>query len=77
MECSWSEVHKNLTQRLPQWTRKALLRGVDNRQMHVPSPPFVHPPPPPLSIPPPGGGGDVTWPMNNKKSIGNHRCQRR
>ena len=30
------------------------------------------PPPPPVSIPPPRGG-TVTWPMNNKKSIGNHR----
>ena len=31
-------------------------------------------PPPPLSTPPPPkGGGTVTWPMNNEKSIGNHR----
>ena len=32
-------------------------------------------PPPPLSIPPRGGG--VTWPMNDKKSTGNHRRPRR
>ena len=40
----------------------------------LPSPPRVHPPP--VSIPPPRGG-TVTWPMNNKKSIGNHRRRRR
>ena len=33
-------------------------------------------PPPPLPITPPGGGGTVTWPVNNKKSIGNHRRRR-
>ena len=31
-------------------------------------------PPPPLPIPP--GGRASTWPMNNRKSIGNHRHQR-
>ena len=40
-----------------------------------------HPPPPPVSIPPVSipspRGGTVTWPMNNKKSIGNHRRRRR
>ena len=30
-----------------------------------------------MSSPPPPQGGTVTWPMNNKKSIGNHRHQRR
>ena len=41
--------------------------------IHMPPPPHVQPlpclPPPP----PPHRGGTVTWPMNNKKSIGNHR----
>ena len=44
-------------------------------------PPRVQPPPPPCPTPPrvhpPPGGGTVIWPMNNKKSIGNHRCRRR
>ena len=41
----------------------------------IPSPP-VSTPPSPVSTPPPRGG-TVTWPMNNKKSIGNHRRRRR
>ena len=36
-----------------------------------PPPPLVQPPPCPS---PPGGG--VAWPMNNKKSMGNHRRRR-
>ena len=41
---------------------------------HIPGKAPTHPDPPPLSIIPPlqGGGGGVTWPMNNKKSIGNY-----
>ena len=38
-------------------------------------PPPPHPPCPPP--PPPLEGGTITWPMNNKKSTGNHRGQRR
>ena len=34
---------------------------------------------PPCSAPPPlsGPGGGVTWPMNDKKSTGNHRRRMR
>ena len=39
--------------------------------------PTYLPHPPPCPSPPPPRGGTVTWPMNNKKSIGNHRRRRR
>ena len=35
------------------------------------------PPPPSCLAPPPPPGGTVTWPVNNKKSIGNHRRPRK
>ena len=42
--------------------------------VRVPPPPFVQPPRPPCPSPLQGG---VTWPMNNKKSTGNHRRRRK
>ena len=30
-----------------------------------------------VHCPPPPGGVTVTWPMNNKKSMGNHRRRRK
>ena len=47
--------------------------------------PYESPPPPPAPLhvtplvhpPPPPGGGTVTWPMNNKKSLGNHGRRRK
>ena len=42
----------------------------------TPSPPCPPPPPPFGPSTRPGGGG-VTWPLNNQKSIGNHRSRRR
>ena len=55
-------------------------RGAPDEQQTAyssPPPEYPAPPvqPPPPSIPPRGGG--VTWPMNNKKSMGNRRRQRK
>ena len=50
--------------------RANALNATAHRVQWVDPPPLVQPPPP-------QGGGTVTWPMKNRKSMGNRRHQRR